>query len=124
MILNIKNRSSAYFYSIFSLFLLLSISIFRTHTLSSGFSIFISLSISISFVLCNSLSISFTFSFTFLFLYQVPSGKVAAIMGPSGAGKSSLLNVLAGRSGTVHLVHHPIHSDQNLNKIGLAYSIN
>ena len=31
---------------------------------------------------------------------QVPSGKVAAIMGPSGAGKSSLLNVLAGRSGT------------------------
>ena len=64
----------------------------------------------------------FTFSFTFLFLYQVPSGKVAAIMGPSGAGKSSLLNVLAGRSGTAHHVH-PTHSDQNLNMIELAFSI-
>ena len=64
------------------------------------------------------------FAFSFPFLYQVPSGKVAAIMGPSGAGKSSLLNVLAGRSGIVHHVHHPTHSDQNLNKIGLAYSIN
>ena len=64
------------------------------------------------------------FTFSFPFLYQVPSGKVAAIMGPSGAGKSSLLNVLAGRSGTVYHVHYPTHSDQNLNKIGLAYSIN
>ena len=31
---------------------------------------------------------------------SVPAGQVCAIMGPSGAGKSSLLNVLAGRSGT------------------------
>jgi ABC-type thiamine transport system ATPase subunit len=33
------------------------------------------------------------------FVFQVPSGKICAILGPSGAGKSSLLNVLAGRSG-------------------------
>lgn len=36
--------------------------------------------------------------------FQVPSGKVCAILGPSGAGKSSLLNVLAGRSASTKTV--------------------
>ena len=75
---------------------------------------------SLLFTFLSTFHFFFHHHFSFPFLYQVPSGKVAAIMGPSGAGKSSLLNVLAGRSGTVHHVH-PAHSDQNLNMIGLAY---
>ena len=47
-------------------------------------------------------------------IFQVPAGNVAAIMGPSGAGKSSLLNVLAGRSGTYGRIdlRHTVCSDK------------
>jgi ABC-type multidrug transport system ATPase subunit len=50
----------------------------------------------------------------------VPAGSVCAIMGPSGAGKSSLLNVLAGRSGTKLFHRHFVFVNRGSLSDGVA----